>query len=169
MRLIVLGAGIAAACSNRAPEQAPAEPVEVVRIPGATAERSVAPRSDGLAVDEGMFEITPIRNASVGRAQTARIRIVPGAGFHINTEYPFVMQLADSPGLKLEKLRFEGGRRGSVGDAETLVEEELAIPITLTPTTAGEHTLKGTINFGICKATSCLQRSMPISVAIAAS
>lgn len=168
MRLILLGLGVLAACSKRAPEPPP-ERVETVRLPGKGAERSMAPRSDGLGADEGMFEITPIRNASVGRAQTARIRIVPGAGFHINTEYPFVVQLADAPGLKLDKLRFEGGRRGAVGDAETLAEEELAIPITVTPTTSGDHTLNGTINFGICKATSCLQRSMPITLAIAAS
>ena len=168
MRLILLGLVVSAACSKRAPERQ-AEPAETVRLPGHVTERSVAPRSDGLSSDEGMFEITPIRNASVGRAQTARIRIVPGAGFHINTEYPFVVQLADAPGLKLDKLRFEGGKRGAVGDAETLAEEELAIPITVTPTTSGEHTLNGTINFGICKATSCLQRSMPITLAIAAS
>jgi hypothetical protein len=168
MRLILLGLVVSAACSKRAPEPPPPERTETVRLPGHGAERSVAASSDGLSADEGMFEITPIRNASVGRAQTARIRIVPGAGFHINTEYPFVVQLADAPGLKLEKLRFEGGRRGTVGDAETLVEQELAIPITVTPTTSGEHTLNGTINFGICKATACLQRSMPITLAIAA-
>jgi hypothetical protein len=168
MRLILLGLVSLAACSKRAPEPPP-ERVEKVRLPGAPADRSVAPRSDQLSADEGMFEITPIRNASVGRAQTARIRVVPGAGFHINTEYPFVVQLADAPGLKLEKLRFEGGRRGSVGDAETLAEQELAIPIIVTPTTSGEHTLNGTINFGICKATACLQRSMPITLAVAAS
>ncbi len=167
MRLMLLGLGLLVACSKRAPE--PAERAETVRLPGHGGERTLAARSDGLSSDEGMFEITPIRNASVGRAQTARIRIVPGAGFHINTAYPFVLQLADAPGLKLEKLRFEGGKRGEVGDAETLVEEELAIPIVVTPTTAGEHTLNGTINFGICKATSCLQRSMPITLAIAAS
>lgn len=167
MRLMLLGLVASAACSKRAPEPPP-ERAESVRLPGHSAERSAAP-GDGLSSDEGMFEITPIRNASVGRAQIARIRIVPGAGFHINTAYPFVVQLAGAPGLKLEKLRFEGGNRGAVGDAETLVEEELAIPITVTPTTAGEHTLNGTINFGICKATSCLQRSMPITLAIAAS
>ncbi len=140
-----------------------------MRLPTKGAERSVAPSQDGLASNEGVFSITPLRNASVGRAQVARIRIVPGAGFHINTQYPFVVQLADSPGLKLEKLRFEGGKRGTVGDAETLAEQELEIPITVTPTSVGEHTLNGTINFGICKATSCLQRSMPITLAVAAS
>ncbi len=168
MRLILLGMGVLAACSKRAPEPLP-EGAETVRLPVAGGARATGPVSDGLTSDEGRFEITPIRNASVGRAQTAKLRIVPGTGFHINTNYPFVLQLADAPGLKLDKLRFEGGRRGAVGDAETLAEEELAIPITVTPTTSGEHTLNGTINFGICKADSCLQRSMPVTLAVAAS
>ena len=164
----VLFLGIMAACNSRAPEPPPAV-VETVPLPGHRAERTVGPRSEQLAADEGVFEISPIRGASVGRAETTRIRIVPGTGFHINTEYPFVVQLEGAPGLKLEKLRFEGGKRGAVGDAETLAEEELEIPIVVTPTTSGEHTLNGTIHFGICKATSCLQRSMPITLAVAAS
>lgn len=167
MRMIVLALGIAAACSKRAPDPPP-ERVETVRLPTERGVGSVAATTDGLTAAEGQFHVTPIRNASVGRAQVARIRIVPGAGFHINTQYPFVVQLADTPGLVLEKLRFEGGHHGAVGDAETLAEEGLEIPITITPSTAGEHTLNGTINFGICKATACLQRSMPITLAIAA-
>ena len=56
-----------------------------------------------------------------------------------------------------------------MGDAETVAERELSIPITLTPTTAGEHALTGTITFGICKRDVCLLRTMPIALTVVTS
>jgi len=101
-------------------------------------------------------EVVPPAAAKVGAAATAHVMIRPGAGYHINTEYPWKLALAETPGLQAVK-----------GDARA-AESELSVPITVTPTTAGDHELRGTVSFGICKHDQCLQREVPIVVAVAA-
>ncbi len=80
-----------------------------------------------------------------------------------------MVSLASAPGVTIAKQRLEGGRRGTAGDADTLAETELSIPITVTPNAAGRHELTGTITFGVCKRDLCLSREMPITVTVAAS
>jgi hypothetical protein len=101
-------------------------------------------------------EVVPPAIAKVGAATTAHVTIKPGAGYHINTEYPWKLALAPTPGLEAAK-----------GDARA-EESVLAVPITVTATAAGNHELRGTVTFGICKHDQCLQREVPISVAVAA-
>jgi hypothetical protein len=101
-------------------------------------------------------EITPPRAARVGAASMAQVTIRPGAGYHINTDYPWKLALAQTPGLEAAK---------GVARAE---ETELQLPISVTPTAAGNHRLRGTVTFGICKHDQCLQREVPIAVAVAA-
>jgi hypothetical protein len=161
MRTFLLGVAMLAGCSTRAADPPPSP--ERVSVPGTSrAVRAPAShtRQAALAPDEGTFEIIPPASASIGRPTTARIRIVPGKGFHINTRYPFIVSITNDAGVTVAKTRRE--------DAAPLGERELSIPITLTPTTSGQHTLTGSITFGICKNDSCLQREMPISVAVLA-
>ena len=161
MRTLLLGLAMIAGCSTRAADPPPSQ--ERVSVPGTSAPMH-APTGHthqaALAADEGTFEIIPPTSASIGQPTTARIRIVPGTGFHINTSYPFIIAITNDAGVTVAKTRRE--------DAEPLGERELSIPITLTPTTSGQHTLTGSITFGICKKDSCLQREMPISVAVQA-
>jgi hypothetical protein len=72
----------------------------------------------------------------------------------------------DGKGHDARKQRLEGGRNGIAGDAETLSETELSIPITATPKTPGEHDVIGSIHFGICKSDACLTRKMPVSFTV---
>lgn len=101
-------------------------------------------------------EVTPPAGAKVGAVATAEVRIRPGAGYHINTEYKSKVTLARTPGLEAEN--------GTLRAEET----ELAVPITVTPTAAGTHELRGTVTLGMCKHDQCLQREVPIAVAVAA-
>lgn len=104
---------------------------------------------------EFTVEVVPPVGAKVGAAATAQVRIRPGAGYHINTDYPLKVALAKTPGLEAAK-----------GDART-AETELALPITVTPTAAGNHELRGTVTLGMCKHDQCLQREVPIAVQVA--
>ena len=101
-------------------------------------------------------EVVPPASAKVGAAATARVTIRPGAGYHINTDYPWKLALAKTPGLEAVK-----------GDVRA-AEGELAVPITVTATSAGNHELRGTVTLGMCKHDQCLQREVPIVVAVAA-
>lgn len=101
-------------------------------------------------------EVTPPVAARVGAAATAQVTIRPGAGYHINPDYPLKISLATAPGLD--------AAHGKARAQET----ELAVPITVTPTAAGAHELHGTVTFGMCSHDSCLQREVAIAVPIAA-
>src|SRR5262245_8272128 len=78
----------------------------------------------------------PPAGAKVGAAATAQVTIRPGAGFHINPAYKSKVTLAKTPGLE--------AANGALRAEET----ELAVPITVTPTAAGNHELHGTVTLG---------------------
>lgn len=158
MRVLLLATVTLCACGKREPEP-PAEQPERVAVP---TEHRVTPQQrapdPALAPDEGRFEVVAPTAAALGVATTARIRVVPGAGFHINEKYPLVVHLTPADGVTAAK-----------GEPEPLGERELSIPITVTPTAAGRHAVTGSIRFGICKRDACLSREMPIAIDVIAS
>jgi hypothetical protein len=179
MRVAVVILSLLVGCSRPASEppersrQERAIEPERIRVPTVTGLRPAsapgtgAPRTP-LAAHEGSIEIVMPHDTSVGVATTGRIRVLPGAGFHINTRYPFSVSLANAEGLAVAKANLAGGKGGIAGDAEILAETELSIPITVTPTAVGDHALRGSIDFGICKSDVCLTRAMPVSFTVVA-
>ncbi|MBA3541055.1 MAG: hypothetical protein H0T79_15700 [Deltaproteobacteria bacterium] len=120
-----------------------------------------------LAPEEGRLAIELPPDARVGVPTLARLVVVPGKGFHINTAYPFSVNLTTPAGVTVAKARLSGGK-GEAGDAERLDEGTLAIPLHFTPGAAGDHTVTGTFNFGICKRDLCLTRAVPIRIDVVA-
>jgi hypothetical protein len=105
----------------------------------------------------------------VGAPASAEIKLAPGAGFHVATDYPIKLKLMETPGVKLEKqLLTAGGRDKTQGDAATLTEQALAFAVKVTPETAGPHEIKGTFSFGVCEKDSCHPRTQPITIQVAA-
>jgi hypothetical protein len=105
----------------------------------------------------------------VGASTSAEIKLAPGAGFHVATDYPIKLKLMETPGVKLEKrLLTAGGRDKTQGDAATLTEQALAFAVKVTPETAGAYEIKGTFSFGVCEQDSCHPRTQPITIQVAA-
>jgi hypothetical protein len=104
-----------------------------------------------------------------GAATSAEIKLAPGAGFHVATDYPIKLKLMETPGVKLEKqLLTAGGRDKKQGDAATLSEQALAFAVKVTPEAAGAYEIKGTFSFGVCEQDSCHPRTQPITIQVAA-
>ncbi|MDB4960531.1 MAG: hypothetical protein JWP01_530 [Myxococcales bacterium] len=165
---------LALACSTPAPTPPADHAVagEVISVPTGRAIAAAPPTAvpdNSLAADEGTLAIVAPHPTTLGVATTARIRVVPGAGYHINTRYPFVVSFASTENVTVAKPRLEGGRNGIAGDAEILAETELSIPVTVIASTPGEHTVNGQFHVGICKSDVCLTRSMPVTFTVAAS
>ena len=158
-----LALAIVVACSSEPPAAVPVP--ATIAVPGGVISSPVTRRvaDANLAADEGRLEIEAPKQSHVGEVSTAWIRIFPGTGFHINTNYPLIVSLAMSDGgVRVAKLQLDAK------DAERLDERGLAIPIAITPTSLGDHQVTGSIHFGICRADSCLMRAMPVAVAIVA-
>ena len=135
--LVVLVAG----CSRHdpAPAAAPAaHKLAVVRGSASHADPALEPEEGTLAVERAPGSV--------------RVRIVAGAGYHLNDDYPSKLHLEPTPGL-------------AIADATaTLGEHELAIAIPFTTTAPGAHAIRGQLDLAVCERDRCLPRSMPIAV-----
>jgi len=158
-------------CSTPAPTPAADHVVEgeMISVPTGRGIGAMAPMAapdNRLDPHEGSLAIIAPEPTAPGVATTARIRVIPGAGYHINTRYPFVVSIASTENVTVAKPRLEGGRNGIAGDAEILAETELSIPVTVTASTLGEHAVSGQFHVGICKSDACLTRSMPVAFTV---
>jgi hypothetical protein len=174
-------------------EAGKAAPVEKVAVPGtgdkvagadgsATTGGPVAPASTELTqadIDriEGMktMHISPEEGTltigkaegKAGTAATADIKLAPGPGFHVSTDFPIKLRLMQPAGVKLEKTTLVAGKAGK-GDAEELTEKGLAFKVNVTPEAAGTYEVKGILSVGVCEKDSCHPRSQPITIQVAA-
>jgi len=129
------------------------------------------------AVDNKQFHVKPEEGTltvakaegKAGTAASAEIKLAPGSGFHVATDYPIKLKLMATPGVKLEKqMLTAGGRDKAQGDASTLTEQALAFAVKVTPEAAGAYEIKGTFSFGVCEKDSCHPRTQPITIQVAA-
>jgi hypothetical protein len=145
---------------GRAPEAAPVEPAQAANPPDARFT---------LKPQEGKLAIVPPADARAGAEAIARITVTPGAGYHVNTEYPIKLTLTSPTGVALAKTEFiAGGHTKAKGDAEALDDNQLSIAVKLTPATAGSYTINGSFKFAVCDKDQCLAKKETIAIAVAA-
>jgi hypothetical protein len=186
--------GLLIACGNGSKEQKPAsvkEPGDTkVPVPGAglpegnppptvggaddpsklspaTKERAKDPKFN-LQPSEGTLTIGKV-DGKPGAPGTAEIKLAPGKGYHVATDYPIKIWLEAPEGVKLEKTFLTAGGRSKVqGDAATLTEQGLAFAVKATPDKPGTFEIEGVFSFGICEQDSCHPRTQPIKIQVAA-
>jgi hypothetical protein len=169
--LVLLFAG---GCSCEAKRAAP-PPVEADRIPVPAASAPAPPAGEVAAVkrtsnppllpEEGnlAIEVPPI--TAPGVETTAHVRLTANRGYEINEKFHYKLTLEPTPGVTLPKTVFTQAAH----DAERLDERELAIAMKLTADLPGDYTIRGKLDFAVCKIDSqCLPKTMPVAVQIAA-
>lgn len=121
-----------------------------------------------LKPEEGTLTIAKVE-AKAGSPVTAEIKLAPGSGYKLATDFPIKLQLEQPTGVKLDKTNMKaGGRNKEQGDAATLSEQSLAFAVPLTPEAAGTYEIKGVFTFGVCEKDSCHPRTQPITIQVAA-
>ncbi len=131
-------------------------------------DKAVANAQFHLKPEEGTLTASKAEGKA-GAAIAAEVKLAPGAGFHVSTDYPIKLKLLQPEGVKLEKtVLTAGGASKSQGDAETLTEQALAFAVKMTPEKSGTFEVKGLFTFGVCEADSCHPRSQPITIQVAA-
>ncbi|HEY0194144.1 MAG TPA: hypothetical protein VGC42_23665 [Kofleriaceae bacterium] len=190
-RLALLALLLASACSKSAPPPA-ASPSggpstgDVVAVPGAapTGGPSMGKPAEAKPVDvkpaagddrsrlqpqEGKLAVDAPADAKAGSETTAHVTVTPGAGFHVNTEYPVKLTLETPQGVTLGKTEFKaGGHDQGKGDADAFDEKQLAFSVKLTPSASGDYTVNGSFKFAVCDASQCLPKKETIAIKVAA-
>lgn len=140
--------------------------------PEAAAPAAAAPGKDDdrfkLKPEEGKLAIEA-PDAKAGSEAVAKIVVTPGAGYHVNTEYPVKLTLTAPAGVTLAKSEFlAGGHDKGKGDTEVFDEKQLAIAVKLTPAQSGSYTINGSFKFAVCDKDQCLAKKETIAIAVAA-
>jgi len=191
-RLALLALCAAAACSKSAgnqdkiaspPPPSAAGSPEVIAVPQAGAGPAMGQAAPPAAVppsaadddrfklkpEEGRLAIEAPADARAGAESIAKITVTPGAGYHVNTEYPIKLTLTSPTGVALPKAEFVAGGHGNPkGDADQLDEKQLAFAVKLTPAASGSYTINGNFKFAVCDRDQCLAKKETIAIAVAA-
>jgi hypothetical protein len=87
--------------------------------------------------------------AKKGQRAVVKVHVVPGAGYHMNKEFPTALTLVPPAGLVIEK------PKQLAKDAAKLEEAGADFDVVLTAADAGAKVVTGELKFAVCSATSC--------------
>lgn len=169
--VLVLVAGCSGCKKSDADKPAAAPPTAAAQ----EAEPAKAPAVKPQPVDDPHFHLQPeegtmtIDKASgkAGAEASAAIKVAPGAGYHLSTDFPIKLTLEAPDGVKLAKAELVAGK-GQKGDADAFSEQQLAFTVKATPDKPGSYEVKGWFRFGVCDKDSCHPKRQPIAIAVAA-
>lgn len=92
------------------------------------------------------LEVPP---AQKGQRAVVRVKVVPGAGYHMNKEFPSALVLTAPAGVTIER------PRQAAGDARRFEEAGADFDVALTSAQAGKQVVVGDLKFAVCSSTSC--------------
>jgi len=122
-----------------------------------------------LKAEEGKLAIEAPTDAKAGSEAVAKIRVTPGSGYHVNTEYPIKLTLTSPAGVTLAKAEYvAGGHDKGKGDLDALDDNQLALSVKLTPASSGSYTINGNFKFAVCDKDQCLAKKETIAIVVAA-
>ena len=98
--------------------------------------------------------------AKKGAHAVAHLKITPGAGFHMNKEYPTSLALSPPDGVTLDKAKL------TAKDAAKFEEKEALFDVAYTANKPGKQTVTGELKFAVCSANSCDPKKSTVSFEI---
>lgn len=106
--------------------------------------------------------VDPPRKARPGTATTARVRVTPKPGWHVNLDFPSSLTLEAPATVTLATVKLKKA------DATRLDENGLEFTVKLTPKTAGTSAVKGTLKFAVCQEDTCAPAKAPVTIQVTA-
>ena len=133
----------------------------VVAVGLALALGSGAVRAEGgiagaVASKPYSITVSPV-SGSKGQPVKATIVIKPGAGYHMNEEFPTKLKLSPPPGVTPSKAEL------TRADA-VMSKQECRFELTLTASEAGKKTVAGQLSFAVCTETTCDPQKAPVAI-----
>jgi hypothetical protein len=123
---------------------------------------TTAPAKPGTPVPADASYVLKIEapKAQKGQPAVAHIKITPGAGFHMNKEYPTSLALTPPTGVTVAKPKL------TAKDAAKWEEQGGEFAVNYTAAAAGKQTVTGELKFAVCSANSCDPKKSAISFEI---
>jgi hypothetical protein len=103
------------------------------------------------------IDTPPAKKAARG---VAKIRVAPGAGYHMNKEYPTQVTVAPPAGVTVEK------PKQTAKDAARLVDEGLDFDVAFVAAEDGKKTFVGELKFAVCTKSSCDPKKQAINFTV---
>lgn len=98
--------------------------------------------------------------AKKGQRAVVTLRLLPGAGYHMNKDFPTSLTLTAPAGLGLEKTK-QGAK-----DATKFEDGGAVFEIGLTGSELGPKVVTGDLKFAVCTATSCDPKREKVSFTV---
>jgi hypothetical protein len=99
--------------------------------------------------------------AKKGEKAVAKIHITPGAGYHINKEYPTSLVFTAVPaGVLVDKMKL------TAKDAAKFEEAAAEFDVAYTAAQPGKKVVAGELKFAVCSATTCDPKKSAVSFEI---
>src|SRR5437773_11231859 len=87
--------------------------------------------------------------AKTGQRAVAHIKITPGAGYHMNKEYPTSVALSPPAGVTVDKPKL------TAKDAARFEEQQAQFDVAYTAAKPGKQLVTAELKFAVCSASSC--------------
>jgi hypothetical protein len=167
--LVFAGASCSKSAGNQEkPAQAPPAPVADKAAP--TADPPAPPAGGACASDDPRFHIKPeegtltigAAEGAAGAEASASIKVTPGTGYHVSTEFPMKLTLEAPAGVTLAKTQL------AKGDADQFTEQGLSLTVKATADKPGSYEIHGCFKVGVCDKDSCHPKKQPITITVAA-
>jgi hypothetical protein len=144
---------------NEAPIAAPGERIPTVGEIGLKG----APAESGKTKDTSFqVALTVPPDGASGSVMVANVKVTPGEGYKVNEEFPTKLTLEPLDGVSTAKPVL------LKADASAFDKHQLAFDVKLTPTRAGNYTVRGTLAFAVCTEATCDPKSEKIAINLVA-
>jgi hypothetical protein len=98
--------------------------------------------------------------AKKAQKAVAKIHIAPGAGYHVNKDYPTSVSVVAPAGVTVDK------PKQTAKDAIKLADEGADFDVSFTAAEPGKKTFTGEIKFAVCSATTCDPKKEKLSFTV---
>lgn len=165
MRRLMMALACAAllACGSKDTESAPAPPPNPTAEPSTAAPAPAAPAAPtGPTATGEAFELTAEPSGEYASGQLAQfaVRLEPRAGWKVNQEYPFRIELSANAPVSLPKDRL------ARTDAAEFNEKHVRFDVPFTVAAPGAHHVDAKVSFSMCTPENCIMERRTVQAAL---
>lgn len=158
MKRIVVVLALVAACKSAESKGAPSGSPPPPPSGGGT---QVAPGGDGTDSSFNLQVSSPAPGKA-GAEAVAHVTVTPGAGYHVNQDFPTKLVVTPPDGVKVAKAELHKE------DAASFTESKIVFDVKLTADKAGSFKVPATFKFAVCTESSCDPKKKEIAFDVAA-
>ncbi|MBI4508877.1 MAG: hypothetical protein HY698_04530 [Deltaproteobacteria bacterium] len=120
-------------------------------LPSATAEKrpTATPTASKIEGQGFVVEVIHPKEVPLGTHSAAQVVLRPTSGYHVNKDFPIMLEVSPPDGVEVEK------RRQLKGDAKRFGDNEAAFDLGFMPKATGEKKFTALFKFAVCTETTC--------------